>query len=409
MDKLATSTFHPVGQGLFYSFSIDDFNFVYDCGSENRIPRLNSIRRYKSKPSKHIDLLVLSHLHQDHVNGLDDLLKGITVNTLVMPYLSPFERAYLAMLQPGVKSWYYQFLVNPISTLLNITDINRVVLIGRQRGEGDERINEDDEIPPDLDKMDDKDGLRLISENDEQLEIAVKKYDSALLQKISDIVFKMYYGKIVANKFWIFSYYNLPWMKKQDEMKFKKFLKINHIDPNNQSQLLNIISVKKTRLNMKKSYPLNQDRINNTSVVIYHGPINQKDVLLQPWYFPVAPFYFRYSKNVFSKYWGHILTGDIKMETTFGAQKAVAKILNHFNPWLDDIHIALIPHHGAFGYWSTRFLTNLSRCDNWVVSAKTNHKYHPGRKVLLDILQRGKQVLFSNENKSVKFKALVKF
>jgi len=35
MRDNAIFTFHNVGQGLFYSGKIENFNFIYDCGSEN--------------------------------------------------------------------------------------------------------------------------------------------------------------------------------------------------------------------------------------------------------------------------------------------------------------------------------------------------------------------------------------
>lgn len=107
--------FHPVGQGLFYTgqlnadpFSLcnnNTFRFIYDCGSESGKKVLHSAiddccgewRTDKDKPE--IDLVVISHLHNDHVNGLGYLLKKVNIGQIVLPYLpddAAFRAVYLA-------------------------------------------------------------------------------------------------------------------------------------------------------------------------------------------------------------------------------------------------------------------------------------------------------------------------
>ena len=86
-----TFKFWPVGQGLFYTGSIlnGDFNFVYDCGSndDNYIDccvdeYLNSL-----KDRKLIDFIVISHLHYDHFSGLYRLARKAKIKKLYLPYL----------------------------------------------------------------------------------------------------------------------------------------------------------------------------------------------------------------------------------------------------------------------------------------------------------------------------------
>lgn len=69
-------TFHPVGQGAFYSERHENFNIVYDCGTQ-----------YKPRPSKgiertvktafgkdeEIDILFISHFDYDHVGHISTL------------------------------------------------------------------------------------------------------------------------------------------------------------------------------------------------------------------------------------------------------------------------------------------------------------------------------------------------
>ena len=79
--------FHGVGQGLFYSGSLMDgkFNFVYDCGSASDTEIL--IDKIESLP-KNLDFVAISHLHNDHINGLVKLLEKCEVKKIYLPYFN---------------------------------------------------------------------------------------------------------------------------------------------------------------------------------------------------------------------------------------------------------------------------------------------------------------------------------
>lgn len=89
-------TVYPVGQGSFYSevFFLPEgkaFTVVYDCGSFN-IKELH--REIDHSGIKEIDLLVISHFHADHINGLIYLNKrGINVRKIVIPQLKGTDLA----------------------------------------------------------------------------------------------------------------------------------------------------------------------------------------------------------------------------------------------------------------------------------------------------------------------------
>ena len=89
-----TRTFHPVGQGAFYSevFKVNEeegFVVIYDCGTESKGNYIKKeIAEFKKTLQRNtIDILFLSHFHNEHINGLDDLLKDITVKKTVIPML----------------------------------------------------------------------------------------------------------------------------------------------------------------------------------------------------------------------------------------------------------------------------------------------------------------------------------
>lgn len=134
--------FHNVGQGLFYSGLLinegnkEQFRFVYDCGSTNK----NFLKEYASLASdekgkkKTLDLLVISHFHDDHVNGIPELLEHFDVDTVVMPYMDDFLRG-LAVLE-HIKSGIYNaddplkaMYSNPVEWFAQ-KGVHRIVVFG---------------------------------------------------------------------------------------------------------------------------------------------------------------------------------------------------------------------------------------------------------------------------------------
>lgn len=87
-----TRTFHPVGQGAFYTevFSKNVaaiFSVVYDCGTGTKAVDMSSLVDSFKSSIKQIDILFISHFHSDHISGLDRLLDGMTVKKTVIPML----------------------------------------------------------------------------------------------------------------------------------------------------------------------------------------------------------------------------------------------------------------------------------------------------------------------------------
>ena len=135
--------FHNVGQGLFYSGEISKFKFIYDIDSKNELLVNAAIDCLLSKVKENmlkenIDMLILSHLHEDHANGLPYLLNNIKVQTVILPYLPPIGRLITTLQATTGSEEYYQFLANPIKFLFE-HGVEQVVLI--TRGESSEGKN----------------------------------------------------------------------------------------------------------------------------------------------------------------------------------------------------------------------------------------------------------------------------
>ena len=138
----ADFTFHPVGQGLFYTGSISCgekvYNFVYDCGGG--IWDINrAVKSYFDRiADKGIDLIVLSHLHEDHINGVRTLLGLINKSgnskrsRIVIPYSNRvmnllYEYEYVSKF--GYDDFMSEFYNDPIKTIKEENEDCEIILI----------------------------------------------------------------------------------------------------------------------------------------------------------------------------------------------------------------------------------------------------------------------------------------
>ncbi len=89
-----------VGQGFFHtgvvSFGRSEFHYIYDCGSESPGRLVERMREYADGlETGRVAALFVSHLDDDHVSGLDQLLGRIKVETVFLPYVTPAERVMI--------------------------------------------------------------------------------------------------------------------------------------------------------------------------------------------------------------------------------------------------------------------------------------------------------------------------
>lgn len=97
---------HPVGHGAFFSehffemgYDKNVFNVVYDCGAKllpkgKRDEEIDNT--FSTLARKHVDYLFISHLDDDHVNGIQHLVKNGWVDdmtTFVLPLFKDYELA----------------------------------------------------------------------------------------------------------------------------------------------------------------------------------------------------------------------------------------------------------------------------------------------------------------------------
>ena len=90
--------FYPVGQGAFYSEIFYDNRVarksvigtvVYDCGTESKQQYVNDCANMlKNEGVNDIDILFISHFHNDHISHIPRLLTDFNVRVIVLPVIS---------------------------------------------------------------------------------------------------------------------------------------------------------------------------------------------------------------------------------------------------------------------------------------------------------------------------------
>jgi hypothetical protein len=405
---MADFTFHNVGQGLFYSGSIEDFNFIYDCGSESKTHIQSVVSDYKKNKLKNscIDLLVLSHLHTDHVSGLADLLGDeIVVDTVMLPYLSPIERLMVSLGGNNPPEWLRRFWSDPLSFLVD-KGAKKIVLFGNNEASPPEDVPIE-EYSEDREKMD----INKLP-NDEKLEKEVRAKERKTVADLFEqgkLFAKKHHLSILVKNNWLFRFFN----HKPDDLgrsQFEQCVKANFPD----NDPINIIRDRSKLVTLRTCYDKLAGDINNTSLVLYHAPITNglSRASQLDGFCPCSPFP-RISRTAqtpnkltihLHNSVGHLLNGDIDFKNNW------AEIERHFGRYLSITDLALVPHHGSKENWHQNVLNKIANTCCWVISAGSNNKYgHPDPGVCQDIVNSGSSFQCINEGIEISIRSIVNF
>ena len=157
-------TFWDVGHGTFFHgqiqkyFPISDrhrfcrsnyrstvFTYIYDCGASNPANIKSAISEALSEglvDGEDIDLLIISHFHQDHINGIFDLqrqlkLKKRRIKNILIPFVHPHRIHFLRPCDISVPDdltpeqaakVYERLLINPVGTLIEEINPDQIYL-----------------------------------------------------------------------------------------------------------------------------------------------------------------------------------------------------------------------------------------------------------------------------------------
>lgn len=377
-------TFHPVGQGAFYSekFIFDtnnnynEFNIVYDCGSVDRFALSREILKYQ-KETKVIDILFISHFHDDHINGIAELLNGVSVKRVVMPYLD---------------------IVNRLLTIGSLTDVSLYLLIAN---------------PQFFFHSLDKPNVRLTFVYPDQK----RPYDNTFdLDKYKGEY--IYSGNPIEE---CFNYTN--------PISIWEFVPANIFSPNkNITQFTNLMEEKfgsdyiNTIHNLFKSLEdtalqsiisdiqdiylesFGKARTNDTSLLLYSGLqqdveydielINNLHLYCYVLAHKKACCYYKFS--------GCLYTGDLHLST-----KNSEKVKSIFDCRLNNLLTTQVPHHGSSTSDSYDFWSNLNTYTTVLCYGSRNSYHHPSPKTLSTLSSCKKSMIHVTDNSATMFSQIM--
>ena len=416
----------PVGQGGFFcgTLSSNDKNFrwVYDCGANNALTtQLKREIDDKIPRDCIVDALYFSHLHSDHISGVDYLLRRCKVKQIVLPYLNDSDK-YFSLLHHFVLlhdgqiednqfNFAREFIVNPVG-FCSERGVEKLVQV-REATIGPDDDGRDEDRFEDLTPSESDDHVDIWYPSPElqspigsgaksSARVYTAKADAFASVSIQDINFN-----------WEF----VPYVHPIPENVRKKFVeKVNHIignDPNHPldaSQIYSIADSRDKLRNLLAYYKGIVPTVNPLSMSLYTGPkfhvggekcsifgntilfngcisngdgkglekifagkemISSKDLT-------------QVFRNTNGLEGGWILTGDsdFKRSSRLGSGRySFEKFKNRYRKYRSSINVVMVPHHGSknnvtdefFNFFENPFMT-------YVAAGPTKH--HPSQEVV---------------------------
>lgn len=367
---------YPVGQGIFSAQVIkglgdSKYVCVYDCGSvsgkdnipicvDNLYKKLNPGGKDRAK----IDLLVISHLDKDHVNGVSELIKSFDVKKIVIPYMSKIEKIMLALDSPaGRRMLERRDYLTPRSSLINA--INR---------SGDENIQYLEEKLRDVEIIE---SSRDVSTEYFDMNEDTSKVKSWPYKLWEFLHFSLYAGEEESVKDGFVEEFKNSYGSKFDgKIKDPNKITASYLK-DNWTDLRDVYV--KTCKRMEEVYGVNcKDIFNSSSVILYSGPADnlvgsgenhcRVRRVSKGWQIIVdyknpgehyrENFHYRCENNN-SKYIGGWLgTGDARLKDPLNIDELR---VNLGQERINRIRVLTVPHHGSRNNSNDKFYNIFSR------------------------------------------------
>lgn len=366
-----------VGQGLFYTGKINnDFNFVYDCGGENPYIKEAIYKYLKEYDIKKLDMLIVSHFDDDHINGLPILLSKIEkISQIYIPYYGGIS-TYLLLV---IYLYIHDFDLLKMESEIIFVDSNL---------ETRDELSEENRENYNLDEKLKIGGIKLT-----KTKTAIVKYKCI----------------------WKFKFYNTYLKKGTLSSSIEK--EINDLIAKrgcrSLSDLLSQINNSDIKKELKAVYnkfcmSSYTSKQNESSLCIFHSPISDmflfQDVVIcydSNKYCEYHKYckYCRYKNDYHPEYaGGTMLVGDISLK----ARTRFNHFLKYYEKEMKDIKFFLTPHHGAINNWNSNILNNCPNAKFFLNSAGLNSSYgHPNSEVISAIIKDNRILCCSNEEQFV--------
>lgn len=372
--------FHPIGQGAFYSERHDNFNIVYDCGTEwkNRANKtINKTIKQSFSEDDSIDMLFISHFDYDHVSKIKVLKDHVrTIKKVIMPLLHDSEKYLLTNIYRALNFNILTLINNPQEFFGSDTQI--ITIIPTENNEAP--LN--DSIEP-------------------------QSIDTLTTSSIQS-------GSILSKTFntydWIFIPYNYQYNTRNSQL--EKLLNTKGFDvdrlkgdPNyTLDEIINDMKISKSKGGkiFREIYDKLDGKINQNSMLLYSG-LNcvRTDCEKEVFIFYYSP---RYHDFFYHIRWHRMAREEYRVSCIYTGDTDlnVVKIKYIFRNFWKSVGTIQIPHHGDLKSFD---ISTLDDRYYWCpISVGEKNSYgHPSPRVIANILSQDSCPILVTENLTSSF------
>lgn len=351
-----------------WNFETERINIVYDCGSSTNVKLVEEQIKNNFEKDEIIHAVFISHLDEDHINGIPFLLKYCKVNKIFFPLLTESDARYIKLynlIQYNEKESFASYFVENPYEAFNYLNIG---------------------YSP---------SLYQISENG-QSNGRIDAVSIASGENVSATIFESTIENDCICEEWVYIPYNFRQTDRirqlQDELN-----KVFGNDVNNEDiQRIWETGTEIDRANIRNSYKAIKGNFNTNSMTLYSGTKVQS--LRQS---IVDTNYYKCCCNRNRKNAGCLYMGDYDVSGKYKWQE----LINAYDKYWDKIGCVQIPHHGSKHSYNKK-LAKLNAY--YIISAGMNNRYqHPHSLVIKDLLFNGNFPHIITENKSSELHLIV--
>lgn len=374
-------SFLPVGQGAFYceQFKCGDekINIIYDCGSTTDVKIVEKQIKNTFEKDEVIHAVFISHLDEDHVNGIPYLVRHCHVRNIFFPLMTQAGSTFLKLehLIKGYRddSFVVSFIENPHHAL-EVFPFERRPSLHRIKVYEPENNNV---------RSDDND------------------FRSG--ENVAPYIFSNANTNNIIYKNWIYIPYNF--MQTDRIVELQNYLdksferKIDSVE----LQRLWTKGTKADKEKIKDAYKSVKGSFNTNSMTLYSG-INAEEVRQSLVNRCFCGYCFKHkfcAKWCNTKPVGCLYTGDYDASGKYKWRD----LFNAYSSYWETIGCVQVPHHGSKHNYNTE-LANLDAY--FVMSAGAHNRYHhPHTIVIKDLLFHGHYPYVVTEQKSSELQIVI--
>lgn len=387
-------TQHPVGQGGMMSGLIEthggSLHWAYDCGS-NQTDALNREIAIVAAQGD-LQLLFLSHLDSDHVNGIDSLLAKTRVEEVVLPYLRDIDRIVAVAHDAAMGALTGGFLtfLDDIEGWFRERGVERITFI--------EPRDDDDEggDGPLLPEGGDGGGEGPIKHKWVGQSVVPPEGNRTAHDPEKPPVQRLKDGATVHLRTsqplnWLLS----PHAHRPSKSALAAFeaelircFRGKHSDPD---FLQVILADKDLRTDLKRCYDAIWKDHNLVSMALYAGPVESDS-----WYSWTERHYRfpRFLRRRYRGVVGWLCTGDMHLDVV----RRREAFIQHYRHLLDKVNVFALPHHGSRANFSLSLFSSLPNACQFAAAAGPNSYDHPSEYVIRAVQAEGKSFVRVNEH-----------